>query len=97
MANLRGKAIFISGGSRGIGLAIAKRAAEDGANIIIAAKTAEYKSYIYNNCALPKQMCIIIFILSALNEHHRFDICMLLKHNARLNHPLETDNDHQKK
>ncbi len=46
MANLRGKAIFISGGSRGIGLAIAKRAAEDGANIIIDAKTAEYKSYI---------------------------------------------------
>jgi len=41
MANLRGKTIFISGGSRGIGLAIAKRAAEDGANIIIAAKTAE--------------------------------------------------------
>ena len=41
MANLRGKAIFISGGSRGIGLAIAKRAAEYGANIIIAAKTAE--------------------------------------------------------
>ena len=46
MANLRGKTIFISGGSRGIGLPIAKRAAEDGANIIIAAKTAEYKSYI---------------------------------------------------
>jgi citronellol/citronellal dehydrogenase len=41
MSNLKGKTIFISGGSRGIGLAIAKRAAEDGANIIIAAKTAE--------------------------------------------------------
>ena len=41
MANLKEKTIFISGGSRGIGLAIAKRAAEDGANIIIAAKTAE--------------------------------------------------------
>ena len=38
MANLKEKTIFISGGSRGIGLAIAKRAAEDGANIIIAAK-----------------------------------------------------------
>jgi citronellol/citronellal dehydrogenase len=33
--------MFVSGGSRGIGLAIAKRAAQDGANIIIAAKTAE--------------------------------------------------------
>ena len=41
MSDLKDKTIFISGGSRGIGLAIAKRAAEDGANIIIAAKTAE--------------------------------------------------------
>ncbi len=38
--SLKGKTIFISGGSRGIGLAIAKRAAADGANIVIAAKTA---------------------------------------------------------
>lgn len=38
---LKGKTIFISGGSRGIGLAIAKRAARDGANVVIAAKTAE--------------------------------------------------------
>ena len=35
------KTLFITGGSRGIGLAIACRAARDGANIIIAAKTAE--------------------------------------------------------
>src|SRR5258708_3761963 len=35
------KTIFISGGSRGIGLAIALRAARDGANVAIAAKTAE--------------------------------------------------------
>lgn len=41
MTDLNNKTIFISGGSRGIGLAIAKRAAEDGANIVIAAKTAE--------------------------------------------------------
>lgn len=41
MGDLKGKTMFISGGSRGIGLAIAKRAAQDGANIIIAAKTAE--------------------------------------------------------
>jgi citronellol/citronellal dehydrogenase len=38
---LRGKTIFISGGSRGIGLAIAKRCAADGANLVIAAKTSE--------------------------------------------------------
>ena len=39
MATLRGKTLFISGASRGIGLAIALRAARDGANIAIAAKT----------------------------------------------------------
>ncbi len=39
--SLKGKTIFMSGGSRGIGLAIAIRAAQDGANIAIAAKTAE--------------------------------------------------------
>ena len=39
--SLAGKSIFITGGSRGIGLAIALRAARDGANIAIAAKTAE--------------------------------------------------------
>ena len=38
---LKGKTLFISGGSRGIGLAIALRAARDGANVTIAAKTAE--------------------------------------------------------
>jgi len=39
--NLAGKTIFISGGSRGIGLAMVKRAAVDGANVAIAAKTVE--------------------------------------------------------
>jgi citronellol/citronellal dehydrogenase len=39
--SLAGKTIFMSGGSRGIGLAIALRAARDGANIAVAAKTAE--------------------------------------------------------
>jgi citronellol/citronellal dehydrogenase len=38
---LKGKTLFITGGSRGIGLAIAVRAARDGANVAIAAKTAE--------------------------------------------------------
>ncbi|MEY4163605.1 MAG: hypothetical protein RLZZ79_557 [Actinomycetota bacterium] len=39
--SLAGKRIFITGGSRGIGLAIALRAAKDGASIAIAAKTTE--------------------------------------------------------
>ena len=39
--SLQGKTIFMSGGSRGIGLAMAKKCAEDGANVAIAAKTAE--------------------------------------------------------
>jgi len=41
VTSLRGKTLFVSGGSRGIGLAIAVRAARDGANVVIAAKTAE--------------------------------------------------------
>jgi citronellol/citronellal dehydrogenase len=41
MAALKGKTLFITGASRGIGLAIAKRAARDGANIAIAAKTVD--------------------------------------------------------
>src|ERR1700759_627685 len=39
--SLAGKTLFITGASRGIGLAIALRAARDGANITIAAKTTE--------------------------------------------------------
>ncbi len=39
MSTLAGKTLFISGASRGIGLAIALRAARDGANIVIAAKS----------------------------------------------------------
>lgn len=41
MAGLQGKTLFITGASRGIGKAIALRAAADGANVAIAAKTAE--------------------------------------------------------
>src|SRR5215472_3431526 len=41
MSSLKGKTLFISGASRGIGLAIALRAARDGANVAIAAKTTE--------------------------------------------------------
>ena len=41
MANLKEKTLFITGASRGIGKAIALRAAKDGANVAIAAKTTE--------------------------------------------------------
>jgi len=39
--SLKGKTLFISGASRGIGLAIALRAARDGANVAVAAKTTD--------------------------------------------------------
>ncbi|MGK0231506.1 MAG: citronellol/citronellal dehydrogenase, partial [Gammaproteobacteria bacterium] len=39
--SLAGKTLFMSGGSRGIGLAIAKAVAAEGGNVAIAAKTAE--------------------------------------------------------
>jgi citronellol/citronellal dehydrogenase len=41
MISLKDKTIFITGASRGIGLAIGLRAARDGANVVVAAKTAE--------------------------------------------------------
>ncbi len=41
MADLKGKTLFITGASRGIGKAIGLRAARDGANVVIAAKTIE--------------------------------------------------------
>ena len=41
MASFTGKTLFVTGASRGIGLAIAKRAARDGANIAIVAKTSD--------------------------------------------------------
>ncbi len=41
MGTLNGKTLFVTGASRGIGLAIALRAAADGANVVVVAKTAE--------------------------------------------------------
>lgn len=40
-ANLHGRTVLVTGGSWGIGLAIARRCAADGANVVIAAKTVE--------------------------------------------------------
>lgn len=44
MSSLAGKTLFITGASRGIGLAIAVRAARDGANVVIAAKKRRAQS-----------------------------------------------------
>ena len=41
LSNLKGKTLFITGASRGIGLAIGLEAAKEGANVVILAKTAE--------------------------------------------------------
>jgi citronellol/citronellal dehydrogenase len=55
MAELKGKTLFITGASRGIGLAIALRAARDGANVAVVAKTAEANAKlpgtVYTACA----------------------------------------------
>src|SRR5262245_286349 len=40
-ASLKGRTLFITGASRGIGKAIALRAARDGANVVVAAKTVQ--------------------------------------------------------
>jgi citronellol/citronellal dehydrogenase len=55
MSTLQGKTLFITGASRGIGLAIALRAAQDGANVAVAAKTSEahpkLPGTVYTACA----------------------------------------------
>ena len=55
MNSLSGKTLFISGASRGIGLAIAMRAARDGANITIAEKTAEPHSKLPGTTILQRK------------------------------------------
>ena len=52
---LAGKTLFITGASRGIGLAIAQSAARDGANVAIAAKTAEAASEISRGRSTPRR------------------------------------------
>ena len=47
--DLKGRVLFITGGSRGIGLEIGKRAAKDGAKVVLAAKTAEPSQASWDN------------------------------------------------
>jgi citronellol/citronellal dehydrogenase len=90
MTSLKGKTLFISGGSRGIGLAIALRAARDGANVALAAKTAEphpkLKGTIYTAAdevraaggkALPSLCASAISLTnSQATDMKRFDLMM---------------------
>lgn len=56
-----GKTIFVTGGSRGIGKAIALKIARDGANVVIAAKTTEkhpkLEGTIYSAAEESKRLC----------------------------------------
>ena len=49
MTCLHGKTAFISGGSRGIGLAIAQRLAKDGVNLMISASNQAHLELVVNN------------------------------------------------
>lgn len=72
LRKLAGRTIFITGASRGIGKAIALKAARDGANIVVAAKTAEphpkLPGTIYS--AAKESMCMII--------RNHFEICIFI-------------------
>ena len=68
--SLKDKVIFISGGSRGIGLAMAKRAAQDGAKIVVAAKQQNHtlnslvpflllQKRLLKLVVMPYQWCVI--------------------------------------
>jgi citronellol/citronellal dehydrogenase len=89
MTSLEGKTLFISGASRGIGLAIALRAARDGANIAIAAKTAEphpkLKGTVYTAagggalpilCDIRDEAQVIAAIDKTVGEFGGIDICV---------------------
>ena len=58
MADLKGKTLFITGASRGIGRAIALRAARDGANIVLAAKTSDPHPKLAGTIHSVKSMCV---------------------------------------
>jgi hypothetical protein len=53
VSSLKGKTVFVSGGSRGIGLAIGIRAAREGANVVIAGVPPPFLQYILTCLSLP--------------------------------------------
>jgi hypothetical protein len=62
---LAGKTLYITGASRGIGKAIALKAARDGANIVVAAKTAEPHPKLPGTIySAAKESTILVFVLS---------------------------------
>lgn len=69
---LAGQTLFITGASRGIGKAIALKAAKDGANVVIAAKTAQVHpklpGTIYTAAEESESFCSV-FRLKPLNYH----------------------------
>ena len=74
--SLKDKVIFMSGGSRGIGLAIAMRAAKDGAKIAIAAKTTEphpkLEGTIYTAARDIEQACLLYISSSSVDCSLKF-------------------------
>lgn len=58
-SKLAGRTVFITGGSRGIGKSIAIKVAKDGANVVVAAKTAQphpkLAGTIYTTCEEGKE------------------------------------------
>lgn len=62
---LKGKTLFITGASRGIGKAIALKAARDGANIVIAAKTAEPHPKLLGTIytAAEESKCVLLYFV----------------------------------
>jgi len=67
--SLKGRVLFITGGSRGIGLEIGKRAAKDGAKVVLAAKTAEPHKLL--NLILSFQALFILLLMRLLRQEER--------------------------
>ena len=64
--SLKGKTLFIAGGSRGIGFCIAKTAAKDGANIVIGGKTAEPHPTLPGTIYTAAEECVALGAAGAL-------------------------------
>src|SRR4030088_1476564 len=77
MTSLKGKTLFVSGGSRGIGLAIALRAARDGANVAPAAKTAAAGGNVLRFlCDIREEAKVVAAIDKTVAEFGGIDICV---------------------